>query len=330
MSQIYRYEPRILRVNLTTGAITREKKDAAWGRKYVGGMGFGTRLPWEELPPETAWNSSDNKLIFSLGALTGTTVCGSGLCCVNTIGSLTNGLSSAQTLGHWGACLRRAGYDILIVEGEAPEWQYLFLGEDTVELRPADWLLGKDTWETEDALKERLGLPGRESSVACIGPAGEHGVRFAGIFNDKGHLASSNGPGTVMGHKKLKAIAIQRLDREVEVADPEELDRTRQLWFDDANASTASGKSKVSGTRYVGTLGSLNMMHSAHLLPIKNYTSTDFPTCGNFNRDKLASTPGSNGCAPPAGPVPGTTVTLWRSQTASTRGWWGMNPNMRG
>ena len=135
MSQTYRYEPRILRVNLTTGTITRETKDAAWGRKYVGGMGFGTRLLWEELPPETAWNSPDNKLIFSLGALTGTTVCGSGLCCVNTIGSLTNGLSSAQTLGHWGSCLRRAGYDILIVEGEAPEWQYLFLGEDTAELR---------------------------------------------------------------------------------------------------------------------------------------------------------------------------------------------------
>lgn len=291
MSQTYRYEPRILRVNLTTGTITREKKDAAWGRKYVGGMGFGTRLLWEELPPETAWNSPDNKLIFSLGALTGTTVCGSGLCCVNTIGSLTNGLSSAQTLGHWGSCLRRAGYDILIVEGEAPEWQYLFLGEDTAELRPADWLLGKDTWETEDALKEALGLPGRRSSVACIGPAGEHGVRFAGIFNDKGHLASSNGPGTVMGHKKLKAIAIQRLDREVEVADPEELDKARQVWFDDANANTASGKSKASGTRYVGTLGSLNMMNMAHLLPIKNYTSTEFPTCGNFNRDKLEEDP---------------------------------------
>lgn len=112
--------PRILRVDLTTGTITRERKDAAWGRKYVGGMGFGTRLLWEELPPETAWDSPDNKLIFSLGALTGTTVCGSGLCCVNTIGPLTNGLASAQTLGHWGTCLRRAGYDILIIQGEAP------------------------------------------------------------------------------------------------------------------------------------------------------------------------------------------------------------------
>lgn len=287
MNKTYRFEPRVLRINLTTGTITREKKSAEWGRKYMGGMGFGTRILWEELPPETAWNSPDNKLVFSLGALTGTTTCGSGLACVNTIGSLTNGLCSAQTLGHWGACLRRAGIDIMIIEGEAAEWQYLFIGEDTVELRPAGHLLGLDTWQTEDALKEELGLPGRSSSVACVGPAAEHGVRFCGIFNDKGHLASSNGGGTVMGHKKLKAIAIQRMDGEVPVYDPEALDAARQAWFEDANANTASGKSKFSGTRYVGTLGSVNMMNMAHLLPVKNYLSTDFPTCGNFNRDKL-------------------------------------------
>ena len=100
MDQQYIYEPRVLRVDLATGTITREKKDAGWARKYLGGMGFGTRILWEELPPETAWNAPENELIFSLGALTGTTTCGSGLCCVNTIGPLTNGLCSAQTLGH--------------------------------------------------------------------------------------------------------------------------------------------------------------------------------------------------------------------------------------
>ena len=287
MDQQYIYEPRVLRVDLATGSITREKKDAGWARKYLGGMGFGTRILWEELPPETAWNAPENELIFSLGALTGTTTCGSGLCCVNTIGPLTNGLCSAQTLGHWGSCLRRAGYDILIIQGKAQRWQYLFIGESTVELRPAEHLLGKDCWETEDALKEELGLPGRASSVACVGPAGENLVRFAGILNDKGHIAASNGPGCVMGDKKLKAIAIQRRDVEVAVADPLALDRAKEAWFQNANETTASGRSKTSGVRYVGTLGSLNMMNMAHLLPVKNYTETGFPACGNFNRDQL-------------------------------------------
>ena len=291
MDRHYIYEPRVLRVDLATGSITREKKDAGWARKYMGGMGFGTRILWEELPPETAWNAPENKLVFSLGALTGTTTCGSGLCCVNTIGPLTNGLCSAQTLGHWGSCLRRAGYDILIVEGKAKSWQYLFIGEDTVELRDAGHLVGKDTWETEDALKAELGLPDRTSSVACVGPAGENLVRFAGILNDKGHIAASNGPGCVMGDKKLKAIAIRRLDRVVEVADPQALDEAKEAWFQNANETTASGRSKTSGVRYVGTLGSLNMMNMAHLLPVKNYTETSFPTCGNFNRDALEEDP---------------------------------------
>lgn len=287
MGKSFVFEPKVLRINLSTGTITEEKKDAAWARKYVGGMGFGTRILWEELPPETAWNSPENKIVWSLGALTGTTTVGSGLCCVNTIGALTNGLSSAQTLGHWGACLRRTGYNIMIVEGEAPSWTYIFIGENGVELRSAEHLLGLDTWETEDAIKEELQMPGRASSVASIGPAGENGIRFSGIFNDKGHLASSNGPGAVMGHKKLKAIAIQRLDRQVEVYDPEGLDIARQAWFESANTQTASGKFKTSGTRYVGTLGSVNMMNMAHLLPVKNYTETTFPNCENFNRDKL-------------------------------------------
>ena len=63
-------------------------------------------------------------------------------------------------------------------------------------------------------------LPGRKSSIACIGPAGELEVRFAGVFNDKGHLASSNGPGAVLGHKKLKAIFVKRADEGVSVYDP--------------------------------------------------------------------------------------------------------------
>ena len=283
----YVFEPRVLRINLTTHEVTHEHRSAQWARKYVGGMGFGTRILWEELPPETAWNSPDNKIVWSLGALTGTTTCGSGLVCINTIGALTNGLASAQTLGHFGACLRRSGYDIVIVEGCADTWEYIYLDGDKVEFRSADALLGLDTWETEEALKEKLGMPGRECSVACIGPAGENLVRFSGIFNDKGHLAASNGPGAVMGSKKLKAIVVKRLDVEVEVADLDALNVAREAWFKDANDNTASGKFKSSGTRYVGTLGSLNMMNMAHLIPVKNYLSTDFPTCSNFNRDQL-------------------------------------------
>lgn len=291
MGKVNLYVPHILRVNLSTGEIKRETKSSEWARKYMGGMGFGTRILWEELPPETAWNSPNNKIIFSLGTLTGTNIAASGLCCVNTIGPLSNGLCSAQTLGHFGATLRRAGTDILIIEGESKDWKYLYIEKGKAELRSAAHIVGLDTWETDDALKEEMKLPGRKSSIACIGPAGEHEVRFAGVFNDKGHLASSNGPGAVLGHKKLKAIFVKRADEGVSVYDPKALDAARIDWFDAANTETASGKSKTSGTRYVGTLGSLNMMNMAHLLPVKNYLSTSFPTCSEFNRDRLEEDP---------------------------------------
>src|SRR3972149_351815 len=109
----------------------------------------------------------------------------------------------------------------IVIQGAAKRWLYLYVHDDVAELRDARHLLGKNTWETEDAIKQELGVGEREMSVFGIGPAGENLVNFAAVVGDKGHVAAPNGPGAVMGSKKLKAIAVARGRGLVKVKDAE-------------------------------------------------------------------------------------------------------------
>jgi len=102
---------------------------------------------------------------------------------VVTKGALTNAITTSNSGGHWGPELKFAGYDLLLLEGRAPKPVYLFIYDDVVQLRDAAGVWGKTTSETEDGIREELGIPGLR--VAGIGPAGENLVRFACIINDK-------------------------------------------------------------------------------------------------------------------------------------------------
>ena len=104
----------------------------------------------------------------------------------------------------------------LCSRGGPPSWVYLYIRDDTVELRDASTLLGKDTWETQQA--QMLNLTGHQLSVYTSGIAGENQVRFAAIHGDYGHVASKNGCGAVMGNKRLKAVAIVRGSKSLGVA----------------------------------------------------------------------------------------------------------------
>ena len=86
-----------------------------------------------------------------------------------------------------------AGYDAIVVQGQAADWVYLCVQDEVSEIRDAAFLVGKDTWETQDLLQARLGYAGHQMSVYGIGPAGESLVRFSVIAGDYGHVASKNG-----------------------------------------------------------------------------------------------------------------------------------------
>ncbi len=217
------YAGCILRVDLTTGTITREEKDPAWLRKYLGGTGIGAALLYDEVPAGVAWSDPENRLVLASGPLSGTRLRGSSTYTVATLGPMTNGFAATQANGFFSALLKHTGFDALIFQGKAPHLSYLYLCDGVAELRDARHLAGEDTWETEDLIKAELGLKPASSSVIGIGPAGEHLVRFAGVIGDKGHAAAHNGVGAVMGSKNLKAVAVARGCGKVNVAHPEEL-----------------------------------------------------------------------------------------------------------
>jgi len=266
------YTGKILRVNLTDEQVTAESVDEITLRKYVGGTGLGAKLLYEEVPPGVEWNHSDNRLILAAGPLNGIPVAGSGTYSVVTKGALTGGGTSTQASGNFGAYLKFSGFDAVVIQGIAKRWLYLYIHNNTAELRDASHLVGEDTSDTEDLIKKELGMRERDLSVVGIGPGGENLVRFAVIVGDKGHVASKNGTGAVMGSKKLKAIAAARGRGRVDVKDRERVSQLGkemvQAWRDHPFQSQLY---------YEGT----SFFLMAHLklgqVPIKNLTTNIYP-----------------------------------------------------
>jgi len=201
------YTGKILRVDLSTGKITADTPDEGNYRKFLGGNGLGSKYLYDEIHKGTEWSDPGNLLMFMGGPLSGTRVSGSGTFSLVTKGPMTNMAGLSQANGFFGAFMKFAGFDGIVVKGKAEHWSYLYVHDGTAEIRDARHLAGKDTWETEDAIKQEIG---KQCSVYGIGPAGEHLVRFAAVIGDHGHAAGHNGTGAVMGVKKLKAIVAER------------------------------------------------------------------------------------------------------------------------
>jgi aldehyde:ferredoxin oxidoreductase len=266
------YAGRILRVDLGSGRTWSTSWSPEDMRSCLGGAGLGAKLLWEEVPAGAGWDHPDNRLILATGPLAGLPVWGTGGLSVVTRGAMTNGGTSTQANGFFGACLKYSGYDAIVIQGQAPRWVYLFVHDDQVELRDATPLLGKDTWETQDTLQADLGWSGHQLSVYSIGPAGEQLVRFAAIQGDYGHVASKNGCGAVMGKKRLKAVAIVRGSGALATADPRGVFQVAEEIAHELKTNPTT-KSLYE----YGTLWGVVNLHRLGALPIKNLTTNVEP-----------------------------------------------------
>ena len=262
------YTGRILRIDLTTERIWTETLTPEECRYYLGAVGIGYKILWEEVPPETAWDDPENRLFLGSGPLAGTPVWGTGSLTVVTRGAMTGGAVVTNAQGFFGANLKYCGYDGIVLQGQANRWVYVHINDDVVELRDASHLLGKDTWETQDLLQEEYGLSGHQMSVYGIGPAGENLVRWAIIEGDYGHVASKNGCGAVMGKKGVKCIAIVRGSKGVGVHDPAGLMQA---------ADMISHEVKGTPTYEYGTLSGPLRNNRSGALSIKNLTTNIYP-----------------------------------------------------
>ena len=205
-TQLYGYAGRLLRIDLSEGRVSTEKTQSEILRKFLGGVGYGAKLLYDEVPAGIAPLSSENKLVFVTGPLTGTGAPGSGFAEVCCKSPLTGIWAESKCGGEWGGALKKAGYDFLVIEGKAKEPKYIVIDNDEVEIRPAGKLKEKTTYQKDKLIKEELKDEKFENAV--IGPAGEELVRFANIMVG-GRSFGRCGAGAVMGSKNLLAVAVK-------------------------------------------------------------------------------------------------------------------------
>ncbi len=207
-----------LEIDLSRGSIEKVDTDPRDTELYIGGQGTAAKILWERVPPEVDPFSPDNLLIFSAGLLHGTPVPGANRVAVNTFSPQTNLMSHSLMGGFFGPEMKHAGYDQIIIRGKASGLVYLYIKNDTVEIRDATHLKGKGCTETGDFLKKEL--KDDKLQVSAIGLAGENRVYTASI--DHGHSSAARGVGVIMGDKRLKAIAV-RGTKDLNMASPSEL-----------------------------------------------------------------------------------------------------------
>ena len=200
------WQKQVLRVDLTKQTVATEPLNMEWAMSYIGSRGLGSKYLIEEIDPKIDALDAGNKIIFATGPLTGTLAPTGGRHTVVTKGALTGAITCSNSGGKWGAELKMAGHDLLIVEGRASAPVYLLIRNDEVEILPADDLWGTSVWHTEPTLQKRHDP---QAKVASIGEAGEYGCRFACIVNDLHRAAGRSGVGAVMGSKNLKAIVVR-------------------------------------------------------------------------------------------------------------------------
>ncbi len=223
------YWDRVLHVDLTRGETRVESLGDEFWRRHPGGRSLIAHYLLSEVPTGIDPLGPENVLVFACGILTGLPFPGAGRHSVGAKSPLTGAFGESEAGGFWGAELRHAGWDAIVVHGRAAGPTYLSIVDDQVELRDASHLWGKETGEVEDTLRKAYG--DRLLRIAQTGIAGEHGVRFALVVNDLNEVAGRTGLGAVMASKHLKAIAV-RGTRKLPVADNTPIQQTSRWVID--------------------------------------------------------------------------------------------------
>ena len=276
------YYEKIARINLSTGEIKAEKLDLELAHKFIGGRGLGTKILYDEGVATVDPLSPENKLIYITGPMTGANAPSTGRYMVVTKSPLTGMIACSNSGGIWGAKLKYAGWDAIIVEGEAPKWTYINIEDDKIELLDAQEYLGMMSEAMDTALKEKHGA---EASVLNIGPAGEKKVLMAAIMNDKDRAAGRSGVGAVMGSKKLKAIVVKASRRNLDnIADVDALKAATKRAMDVLMANPVTS----SGLRQLGTAILVNIINNVGSLPTRNWQESYFEKAEDISGEALA------------------------------------------
>ena len=223
MSERYGYWNKVLHVDLTAGTTSTEEPGDDFFRRLGGGRAMVGHYLLKHVPQGADPLGPENVFVFAPGVITGAPVPGAGRHCCGAKSPITGGIAETESGGFWGAELKRAGWDGIVIHGSSETPVYLSIHNDEVELRDASHLWGKITGEVEDIIREEL--DDQRIRIAQCGPAGENLVRFACVMNDGKEAAGRGGMGAVLGSKKFKGVAV-RGTMPVPIADKSVLTRT--------------------------------------------------------------------------------------------------------
>ena len=273
------YAGKILYIDLTTGKTRTEKLSEDDAKNYIGGIGLGMKLYLSNSKAGVNPLSSENPLVLALGPVSGTMfpTGGNGHAFISKSPE-TGGVGEAVSHGTFGAELKRAGYDAVILTGKAEKPVYLWIDDAAVQLLDASNVWGKSPFETEDAIKGEIG--DYYVRVASIGLAGEKQSKIACIINEKTRAAGRTGLGAVMGSKNLKAIAV-RGTNDIVVAKPKEfIEMVKE--FHERMKGPAAQK-----YRTLGTAGNLMIQNSLYCLPTRNGNNAYFENAERVSGEAL-------------------------------------------
>ena len=275
------YAGTFLRINLSTGQIDKESLDLELAAKFIGGRGLASYFLTQEVDPDVEPLDPANKLIVATGPLTGSRAPTGGRYMVVTKSPLSGTIASSNSGGFWGAELKRAGYDFIIIEGKSDKPCYIHINDDTVEIRDAGKYWGKLVGETTDLLLEDTGDP--KARVLTIGPAGEKLSLLAAIMNDKYRAAGRSGVGAVMGSKNLKAI-VARGTGKLKPAREDECKSVVKNALKKIRENDVTSK----GLPTYGTSVLVNVINESGIYPTNNFQESYFPTADKTSGETLA------------------------------------------
>ena len=276
---MFSYAGKILHVNLSTGETKTEPLSEDMAKQYIGGIGLGIRLLMDNSKPGTDAFDPDNPLIYCAGPLSGTMgpTAGNGYAVVSK-SPATGGVGEGKAHGFFGPDLKRAGYDAVIIKGKAPKLSYLWIDDDKVEIRDAEYLKGATVNDTDNRIRDELG--DFYIRVSAIGEAGEKLCRFAAIINDEFRAIGRSGMGAVMGSKNLKAVAV-RGTHDVNVANLEGFKEFIKMIFERMEGP-ATKKYKT-----LGTPENVLVLNSLFALATRNFTNSRFEGADKVSGENL-------------------------------------------
>ncbi len=261
---------RIIRVDLTAGTIDIEKLDPEFARKFIGGRGFNSKIVYDEHDPaDRDPFSPGNVFCVSTGLLGGTLAPAAGrTTCSVAVNPITGVFGDGNAGGHFGAELKQAGYDTIVVKGASPKPVYLSIYDDEVELKDAASIWGKEVTEADAWLRREIGDP--QAQVYAIGPGGENLVAIGIPLCNLTRAPGGGGTGAVLGSKKLKAIVV-RGTRGVGIARPAEFKAACEEAHEHLRTHPLFESWAVYGTPVL-----LGVYNAGGALPVKNWQTGSF------------------------------------------------------